>query len=148
MSPTVFHMNEGHSAFLALERIRVLMAEQKLSFEEALYASRGSNVFTTHTSVPAGIDLFDPALIYEYFHHFCESAGISVERFLGLGRHNEADQQEPFSMAISAMRTSAYRNAVSRLHRHVSQEMWESLWPNLPVWEVPDHVDYQRRSPD
>jgi glycogen phosphorylase len=137
LSPTVFHMNEGHSAFLALERIRVLMAEQKLSFEEALYASRGSNVFTTHTSVPAGIDIFDPALIYEYFHHYCESAGISVERFLGLGRNNQADQQEPFSMAISAMRTSAYRNAVSRLHRRVSQEMWESLWPNLPVWEVP-----------
>ena len=137
LSPTVFHMNEGHSAFLALERIRVLMTEQQLSFEEALYAARVSNVFTTHTSVPAGIDIFDAALMRDYFYHYCESAKISVEQFLGLGRHNPSDQQEPYSMAISAMQTSSYRNAVSRLHRRVSQEMWEFLWPNLPVWEIP-----------
>jgi starch phosphorylase len=137
LSPTVFHMNEGHSAFLAMERIRVLMGEQHLSFEEALYASRGSNVFTTHTSVPAGLDTFDAAVIRDYFGDYCERAGISVDRFLALGRRAGAEPQEPFSMAISAMQSSAFRNAVSRLHREVSQEMWEGLWPNLPVWEVP-----------
>jgi glycogen phosphorylase len=137
LKPTVFHMNEGHSAFLAIERIRVLMAEQRLSFEEALYASRGSNVFTTHTSVPAGIDTFDPAVIRDYFGGYCERAGIPLEKFLTLGRRGRAEPHEPFNMAISAIQTSSYRNAVSRLHRRVSQEMWEGLWPNLPVWEVP-----------
>ncbi len=137
LSPTVFHMNEGHSAFLSIERIRVLVTEQGLSFEEALHASRSSNVFTTHTSVPAGLDIFDPQMMREYFGVYCDRAGIPLEKFLALGRRAGTDQQEPFSMAISAMQTSAYRNAVSRLHREVSQEMWEGLWPNLPVWEVP-----------
>ncbi|HEV2199387.1 MAG TPA: alpha-glucan family phosphorylase [Bryobacteraceae bacterium] len=137
LKPTVFHMNEGHSAFLAIERIRVLMAEQNLPFEEALYASRGSNVFTTHTSVPAGLDIFDPAMIHEYFGPYCERAGIPFDRFLALGRRGGAEHHEAFSMAICAIQTSSFRNAVSRLHRRVSQEMWEGLWPNLPVWEVP-----------
>lgn len=137
LTPTVFHMNEGHSAFLAVERIRVLMAEQRLSFEEALYASRSSNVFTTHTSVPAGLDVFDPAMMRDYFEAYCHRADIPFEKFLALGRRGGAQPHEPFSMAISAIQTSSFRNAVSRLHRHVSQEMWEGLWPNLPVWEVP-----------
>ena len=137
LKPNVFHMNEGHSAFLAIERVRVLMAEQRLSFEEALFASRGNNVFTTHTSVPAGLDIFDPAMIRDYFGGYCEDAGIPVEKFLALGRRGAPEPHEPFSMAITAMQASAYRNAVSRLHRRVSQEMWEGLWPNLPVWEIP-----------
>jgi starch phosphorylase len=137
LQPTVYHMNEGHSAFLALERIRVLMKEQHLSFEEALEATRTNNVFTTHTSVPAGIDLFDQGMMYTYFHDYCNDVGISFEQLLALGRHDANDSQQPFSMAIAAIKTASYRNAVSRLHRHVSQEMWESLWPKLPVWEVP-----------
>ena len=137
LNPTVFHMNEGHSAFLSIERIRVLMTEQGLSFEEALHASRSSNVFTTHTSVPAGLDIFDPQMMRDYFGAYCDRSGIPLEKFLALGRRAGSDAQAPFSMAISAMQTSAYRNAVSRLHREVSQEMWEGLWPKLPVWEVP-----------
>ncbi len=137
LHPTVYHMNEGHSAFLALERIRVLMAEHQLSFEEALDASRTNNVFTTHTPVPAGIDLFDVGMMYEYFQDYCRDAGIPFEQLLYLGRHTPADPQEPFSMAIAAIKTSAFRNAVSRLHRRVSQQMWGRLWPKLPVWEVP-----------
>jgi starch phosphorylase len=137
LEPTVFHMNEGHSAFLALERIRVLMAEQQLSFEEALDAARTNNVFTTHTPVPAGIDLFDVGMMYEYFQDYCQDAGIAFDQLLALGRQTPADQQEPFSMAICAIKTSAFRNAVSRLHRRVSQQMWGALWPKLPVWEVP-----------
>ncbi|MDX2153764.1 MAG: alpha-glucan family phosphorylase [Bryobacteraceae bacterium] len=135
--PTVFHMNEGHSAFLAVERIRWLMKEQNLSFEEAYSATRHNNVFTTHTSVPAGIDLFDPGLVYDYFHEYCREAGITFEQLLSLGRRSPNDVHERFSMAILAIKTASYRNAVSRLHRFVSQEMWQDLWPTLPVWEVP-----------
>jgi starch phosphorylase len=137
IQPTVYHMNEGHSAFLAIERIRRLMADQEMSFEEALEASRTNNVFTTHTSVPAGIDLFNTGIMYEYFQDYCRDSGISFDQLLSLGRSNPGDAQESFSMAISAFKTSAYRNAVSRLHRHVSQQMWQNLWPKLPVWEVP-----------
>jgi len=137
IQPTVYHMNEGHSAFLAIERIRRLMADQQMSFEEALEASRTNNVFTTHTSVPAGIDLFNSGIMYEYFQDYCRDSGITFDQLLSLGRSNPGDAQESFSMAVAAFRTSAYRNAVSRIHRHVSQQMWQELWPKLPVWEVP-----------
>ncbi len=137
IKPSVYHMNEGHSAFLAIERVRRLMADQQMSFEEALDAARTNNVFTTHTSVPAGIDLFNPGIMYEYFQDYCRDSGITFDQLLSLGRSNPGDAQESFSMAIAAFKTSAYRNAVSRLHRHVSQQMWQGLWPKLPVWEVP-----------
>src|SRR5690242_188473 len=137
LSPTVFHMNEGHSAFLAIERIRVLMADHGLSFEEAEHAARANNVFTTHTSVPAGLDRFDLGMVREHFEPYCLKAGIALDSFLALGRAAGSEPNEPFSMAVCAMQASAFRNAVSRLHRQVSQSMWESLWPGLPVWEVP-----------
>ena len=135
--PTVYHMNEGHSAFLALEQVRVLMRDRKLTFEEALEAARASNVFTTHTPVPAGIDLFDPGLMYHYFSEYCAEVGIDFQQLMALGRRNVFDRDERFSMAVLALNTSAYRNAVSRLHRQVSQEMFHDLWPRLPLWEVP-----------
>jgi starch phosphorylase len=137
LQPTVYHMNEGHSAFISIERMRLLMERHGLSFEEALEAVRSNSVFTTHTSVPAGIDLFDNGLVYEYFSQYCSQAGISFEHFLSLGRPKDANPQDRFSMAILAMGTSSYRNAVSLLHRGVSQEMWQGLWPDLPTWEVP-----------
>ena len=137
LEPTVYHMNEGHSAFLAIERIRLLMSDGGLQFDEALDACRLNNVFTTHTSVPAGIDIFDSSLMYDYFHEYCEQSRISFDQLLGLGRKNPQDQHERFSMAVLAFKTSAFRNAVSRLHRLVSQEMWADLWPSLPVEEVP-----------
>jgi len=135
--PTVFHMNEGHSAFLALERIRLFIERQGLRFEEALEATRVNNVFTTHTPVPAGIDLFDPGLMFHYFNDFCQGAKIDFDSFMALGRRNAKDTSEPLSMAILALNTSAYRNAVSKLHGEVSQEMWNGLWPTLPVSETP-----------
>ena len=135
--PTVFHMNEGHSAFLAIERIRLFIERQKLTFDEALEATRVNSVFTTHTPVPAGIDLFDPGMAYHYFNQYCREAKIDFDRFMSLGRRNPLDGGEPLSMAILALNTSAYRNGVSRLHQHVSQEMWHSLWPTLPTWETP-----------
>jgi glycogen phosphorylase len=137
LKPTVYHMNEGHSAFLAIERMRLLIAQEKLSFDEAFEACRANNVFTTHTSVPAGIDLFDAGTLYQYFDTYCAESGIPFDRLMALGRKQTFSQQEPFSMAILAIKTSAFRNAVSSLHRQVSQEMWQDLWPKLPVWEVP-----------
>jgi starch phosphorylase len=135
--PSVHHMNEGHSAFLAIERIRLLMSEHGLSFEQALEATRAGNVFTTHTSVPAGIDLFDSSLVYDYFQTYCREANFPFEKFLALGRANLEDIAERFSMAVLALKTSSLRNAVSVLHRAVSQEMFQDLWPKLPVEEVP-----------
>jgi glycogen phosphorylase len=137
LNPTVYHMNEGHSAFLALEQIRLYMRDAGLNFSEALEAARASNVFTTHTPVPAGIDIFDPGLMYHYFSEYCAETGIDFQQLMALGRRNIYDRDERFSMAVLALNTSSYRNAVSRLHRAVSQEMFQDLWPQLPLWEVP-----------
>lgn len=137
IQPTVFHMNEGHSAFLAIERIRVLMEEQGLSFREALEATRQNNVFTTHTSVPAGFDLFEPSMVYEYFHGYCERAGIPFDELLALGRRRRHDHGERFNMAVCALHTAAHRNAVSALHSEVSRELFQDLWPESPESEVP-----------
>ncbi len=137
LEPTVYHMNEGHSAFLALERIRVFIEQQGLTFEEALEATRVNNIFTTHTPVPAGIDLFDPGMMYHYFQGYCHDANIDFDKFMALGRRNPEDRSERFSMAILALHTSNYRNAVSELHGEVSREMWHDLWPDLPVAEIP-----------
>jgi glycogen phosphorylase len=137
IKPTVYHMNEGHSAFLAIERVRILMQENGLTFEQALEATRLSNVFTTHTCVPAGIDLFDSSMVYDYFRRYCEQSDVPFEKLLALGRKNLQDPGDRFSMAVLALKTSAFRNAVSVLHRTVSQEMFQDLWPRLPVDEVP-----------
>ncbi len=137
LQPTVFHMNEGHSAFLALEQVRIYMRDANLTFEEGVEAARSSNVFTTHTPVPAGIDLFDPGLMYHYFSNYCAETGVDFQQLMGLGRRDPQNRDERFSMAVLALNTSAYRNAVSKLHRQVSQEMFHDLWPQLPVWEVP-----------
>jgi starch phosphorylase len=137
LRPTVCHMNEGHSAFLVLEQMRLYMRDDMLTFEEALEAARSSNVFTTHTPVPAGIDLFDPGLMYHYFSEYCTEVGIDFQSLMALGRRNPQNRDERFSMAVLALNMSAYRNAVSRLHRQVSQEMFHEMWPKLPVWEVP-----------
>jgi glycogen phosphorylase len=137
LEPTVYHMNEGHSAFLALERVRVLKREHQLTFEESLEATRASNIFTTHTPVPAGIDLFDPGLMYHYFNAYCTDIGIEFDQLMALGRRDPANRDERFSMAVLALKTSSHRNAVSKLHRDVSQEMWHDMWPQLPAWEVP-----------
>jgi len=135
--PTVCHMNEGHSAFLALERIRLLMEEHNLSFAEAREAAAAGNIFTTHTSVPAGIDLFPPGLMDKYFADYYPSLGLSQDEFLALGRVNPADPNEPFSMAVLALRLSASSNGVSKLHGVVSRRMWQAVWPGVPEDEVP-----------
>ena len=135
--PLVCHMNEGHAAFLALERIRTMMKEQGLNFAEAREAVEAGTVFTTHTPVPAGIDVFQPDLVGHYFGGFQQELGLNRDQFLAIGRANPGDNGEGFNMAILALRTSAKRNAVSKLHGTVSRRMWRSLWPDLTEPEVP-----------
>ncbi len=135
--PAVCHMNEGHSAFLAAERIRQRMESHTLSFAEAREAVVPSNVFTTHTPVPAGIDRFEPDLVREYLDPFLPAIGLSPEAFLALGKRDASRPDEPFSMAVLALRLSGASNGVSALHGHVSREMWHSVWPGAPRDEVP-----------
>ena len=137
IEPTVCHMNEGHSAFLGLERIRLAMQGHGLSFDEALVLTSAGNVFTTHTSVPAGIDLFAPHLIDRYMTDWMHTLGIDRHRFLSLGRPRHAPPEEPFSMAVLALSLSSKANGVSELHGQVAREMWQGLWPGTPANEVP-----------
>ena len=137
IQPAVCHVNEGHSAFLALERIRLLMEEHGLSFTAAKEVVTASNVFTTHTPVPAGIDLFPPHLMDKYFGGYYRFLGLSREDFLALGRINPVDPNESFSMAVLALRLSAYVNGVSKLHGGVARRMWQAMWPGVPEDEIP-----------
>ena len=137
LRPTVCHMNEGHSAFLGLERIRQLMTEHGLTFAEARLACAAGNIFTTHTPVPAGIDVFAPDLMDKYFGSYYPSLGLSRDEFLALGRKNPKDQAEPFSMAILALHLADQANGVSELHRDTSRRMWQGVWPGVPLHEVP-----------
>lgn len=135
--PQVCHMNEGHAAFLALERIRELMDSEDLTFDEAFELASSGNVFTTHTPVAAGHDRFSPELMQRYFANFYPELGLTIEEFLGLGRINTKSATETFCMTVLALKTADKSNAVSALHGKVSQEMWKSLWPGLPLNEVP-----------
>jgi glycogen phosphorylase len=137
LSPTVCHMNEGHSAFLAIERIGRVMRERKVSFHVASEANSAGNIFTTHTPVPAGNDAFDPGLVRRYLEPYRSALGISDAELLGLGRIDARDQGAPFSMPILAFRTSDHYNGVSELHGEVSRTMWQGLWPELPTHEIP-----------
>lgn len=134
-NPTVWHMNEGHSAFLVLElaRERVLAGH---SFEDALPKVRKSASFTTHTPVPAGHDEFPITLMEKYFSRFWPQLGLEREDFMNLARHAQP-WGDTFSMAILALRMSGRRNGVSELHGIVAREMWSFLWPDLPASQVP-----------
>lgn len=137
IQPNVFHMNEGHTAFLAIERIRRLVQGQKLAFHEAVEVVRAGNVFTTHTPVPAGNEYFAPELVDRCFQHLYGGLGIGRDEFLGLGRVNRHDDREAFCMTVLALRLSARANGVSGLHGTVSREMWAGLWPGAPPVEIP-----------
>ncbi len=137
IEPTVCHMNEGHSAFLGLERIRVAMQREGASFAVARRATAAGNVFTTHTPVPAGIDLFPPNLMDYYFTSYYQELGISRDQFLQLGRRAGAPAEESFSMAVLALNLAGKANGVSALHGRVARNMWQDLWPQTPVDEVP-----------
>jgi starch phosphorylase len=135
--PTVCHMNEGHSAFCGLERIRCLMEEHHLDFASAREAVAAGTCFTTHTPVPAGNDVFPAQLIEHYFSNYLPQLKIDRNEFLGLGRQNPRDPNELFCMTVLAIRLANTSNGVSKLHGAVSRKMWRSIWPELPEVEIP-----------
>ncbi len=137
LEPTVCHMNEGHSAFLALERVRKLMERYRLSFAEARELASPSLIFTGHTPVEAGHDYFTPEQMDRYFGNYAKELGLSRAEFLGLGRKNPADAGESFCMTVLALRLAAFSNGVSKLHGKVSRRMWQGIWPGVPLDEVP-----------
>jgi glycogen phosphorylase len=133
--PTAWHMNEGHSAFLTLERLKELMLKG-LPFDKAIKAVRENNIFTTHTPVPAGNDIFQSWLIDKYFSQFWGELKITRDQFVGLGRQNQS-WGESFSMPVLAFTLSEHANAVSELHGRVSRNMWHFLWPEKTEDDVP-----------
>ncbi|MBO1067714.1 MULTISPECIES: alpha-glucan family phosphorylase [Nostocales] len=134
---TAYHMNEGHAAFSALERIRILIQEKGLNYREAKQVVSSSNIFTTHTPVPAGIDLFAPDKMLHYLGYYADIFGLPKEQFLGLGRENTGDLSAPFSMAVLALKMATFSNGVAQLHGVVSRQMFQGLWQKVPVEEVP-----------
>ena len=136
LEPTVYHMNEGHSAFLAVERIKHLIETRNLSFAEARELASASLVFTTHTPVEAGQDYFSPEQVDRYFGDYAGQLGLSRDEFLALGRIRPADQSE-FCMTVLALHLSSHSNGVSKLHGEVSRKMWAGLWTGIPEEEIP-----------
>ena len=135
--PTVYHMNEGHSAFLALELTCRLMEQHRLDFPAARAMALPSLVFTTHTPVAAGHDYFPPDLMHRYFKDYALKLNLSFDDFMALGRKNRSDKSEAFCMTILALRMASYRNGVSSLHGEVSRSLWKDIWPEVPENEIP-----------
>jgi starch phosphorylase len=135
IQPAMLHINEGHPALAILERIRVLV-QAGASFEEAVQQGRETSVFTTHTPVPAGTDVYPFQLMEKYFCYYCDNLGLDRDKFMQLGI-NPQDASAGFNMTVFALRTAKYCNAVSRRHAEVAREMWAGLWPDRPVEEVP-----------
>ncbi|MEJ5287426.1 MAG: Glycogen phosphorylase [Candidatus Kapaibacterium sp.] len=137
IEPEVLHLNEGHAAFALFERIRLLMKKFHIDFRSAKQIVIGSSVFTTHTPVPAGNEVFDQDLVKKYFTEYVKELGISIEEFLSLGQINPYNTTEGFSMTVLGLKLSSYRNGVSKLHGKVARRMWHSLWKDIPEDEVP-----------
>ncbi len=138
LNPEVCHLNEGHCAFLVLERALAFMQESGQSFEVALAVTRAGNVFTTHTPVEAGFDRFAPELMRQYFGEYARhELRVELDQLLALGRKDPLDGSEPFNMAYLAIRGSGAVNGVSRLHGSVSRKLFQVLFPRWPENEVP-----------
>ncbi len=137
LEPTACHINEGHAAFMTLERVRRLRSSRKMTFDEAVEAAKSSNIFTMHTPVAAGNDEFPLELVDKYFGHYYGKLGVNRQQFLALGRIEPNDEDENFKMPVLAIRMSSSRNGVSQLHGQVSRRIWQKIWPQLPESEVP-----------
>ena len=135
-NPAVYHMNEGHSSFLTLELIKNIMEEKEISFEMAKEIATVQTVFTTHTPVPAGNDIFDVSLVEKYFDGYWEKLGITREDFLKLGMPGN-DLEPGFNMGILALKIAGKKNGVSKLHGEVSRELFAEVWPNIAEDESP-----------
>ncbi len=136
IQPDVFHMNEGHSAFLALERIRLNVVEKELDFYSALQVVAAANVFTTHTPVPAGQDSFSREMMQKYFGKFAKELNIPFDELFSFGQ-TRLNPNDPLSMTILALRLSRHANGVSKLHGEVTRSLWKDVWSGVPVHEVP-----------
>jgi starch phosphorylase len=136
LEPEAFHMNEGHSAFLAVERIRRLVTEKGLDFYSAVQVVASANVFTTHTPVPAGNDSFPREMMRKYFGNLATEIGLPFDEFLSFGQ-TRINTTDPFSMTILALRLSRHANGVSKLHGEVSRGLWKDVWTGIPQPEVP-----------
>jgi starch phosphorylase len=136
ITPGVYHLNEGHSAFASLECIRQMMEDDGVSFDEALREVAQHTAFTTHTPVPAGHDRFDGGLIEEHLGPLRDRLGISYDQLMGLGRVEPHNHNETFCMTVVALKLSRRANAVSSLHGYVSRRMWAHLWP----WRVEEEI--------
>jgi glycogen phosphorylase len=136
ITPAVWHMNESHSAFVGLERIRELVEEQELTFDEALKVVQANGVFTTHTPVPAGNDAFSFELMDRYFRDYMLRLGLTRDQFVNFARQDQS-WGPSFSMTVLALKASSKRNGVSALHGDVSRRMWQFLWNSLDTEEVP-----------
>ena len=137
LKPSVYHMNEGHSAFLTLEVIKDVMEEKQVSFEVAKSMCSAKTVFTTHTPVPAGNDIFPIELMDKYFSNFWPKLGISREDFLRLGMKNSQGLEQGFNMGMIALRIAGKKNGVSKLHGAVSRRLFSDVWPNIAPDESP-----------
>lgn len=137
IQPTVLHLNEGHSAFAILERIRERVEEDGLSFEDACRATAIQTVFTTHTPVEAGHDRFAPELIDGELGWLRAALKVDPGRLMSLGRVDPGNPREPMTMTVIGVRGARRRNAVSHLHGHVTRRMWNSVWPARPEEDVP-----------
>ena len=136
IQPSTFHMNEGHAAFLTLELMREKLAAGA-TLEEATNRTRQECIFTTHTPVEAGHDRFTSDLIQYAAHKFSSDLGLTHDAFMDLGRVQAGDAQEPFCMTVLALKHSRAANGVSELHGQISRQMWQGLYPDRPVDEVP-----------
>jgi len=137
IKPTVCHMNEGHAAFLSIERIRQFIEDESCDFDTARQVILNGNVFTTHTPVPAGFDLFTQELLERYMGKAVMATGLAFPEFLRLGRLDPENQNENFNMAVLAMENANHVNGVAKLHAKVTREMFGSRWSNYPEDEVP-----------
>src|SRR5437763_9125257 len=148
ISPGVFHLNEGHSAFAVLEAIRMRMEEEGIGFDAAVPRVSREVVFTTHTPVPAGHDRFDARLVEEHIGPLREALGLSEQSLLGLGREKPNNSDESFCMTVLALRLSRRANAVSALHGEVSRNMWTGLYKSKPQDDVPiGHITHRLHVP-
>ena len=137
INPTVYHMNEGHSSFLVLQLISNIIAEKKVSFQIAKDIVSAKTVFTTHTPVPAGNDIFPIELVEKYFDGFWDSLAISKEEFLELGMKPNEENKTTFNMGILALKIAGKKNGVSKLHGAVSRELFGDVWPEIAPNESP-----------
>ena len=137
LNPTIYHMNEGHSSFLVLETMRNIIEDKKISFNIAKDIVSSKTVFTTHTPVPAGNDIFPVELVEKYFDGYWEKLGISKDEFLELGMKPKEQDRTHFNMGILALKIAGKKNGVSKLHGEVSRELFSEVWPEISPKESP-----------